>query len=211
MPPCPTRNSNQEDDPSMVDFADNAPGPSTRLRETPVVVTPLEPHPEPHPGTPYDVLPDLAQAFGRLTDSLNNSRKSSIQAWIREPDQFDGSDTCKLQLFLTQCRLNFHNWPNTFSNNNAKVTYVLSFFHRTAHNWFEPTLTSSQHAAWLSDYSVFISKLQNNFGPHDPEEEAEAGLEKLCICWNQQITVKYQISRKSSWTNSRGVPLMLHK
>ena len=59
MPPCPTRNSNQEEDPLMVDFADDVPGPSTRLRETPVVVTPPEPYPKPCPGTPYEVLPNL--------------------------------------------------------------------------------------------------------------------------------------------------------
>ena len=35
---------------------------------------------------------------------------------------------------------------------------------------------------------MFISKLQNNFGPHDPEGEAEASLENLCMCKNRQIT-----------------------
>ena len=50
----------------MVDLADDAPGPSTRLRETLVGSTP----PEPHPGTPYNVLPNLAQAFSRLANSL---------------------------------------------------------------------------------------------------------------------------------------------
>ena len=91
MPPHPTRNSNQEDDTSMVDFTDDAPG----LRETPVV-TPPEPHSKPHLRTPYDILPNLAQAFSRLTDSLNNSRKPSIQTQISELDQFDSSNTCKL-------------------------------------------------------------------------------------------------------------------
>ena len=47
MSPCSTKNS-QEDSPSMEDFADDAPGPSTRLRETLVVVTPPEPCPKPH-------------------------------------------------------------------------------------------------------------------------------------------------------------------
>ena len=66
----------------MVDLADDAPGLSTRLRETLVGSAPLETRPR----TPYDILPSLAQAFGRLTDSLKNSRKPSAQAQIREPD-----------------------------------------------------------------------------------------------------------------------------
>ena len=69
---------------------------------------------------------------------------------------------------------------------------MLLYLHGTVLNWFEPTLTSVQHAAWLSDYSMFISELQNNFGPHDPEGEAEAGLKNLRMCENQQIT-KYLV------------------
>ena len=69
---------------------------------------------------------------------------------------------------------------------------MLSYLHRTVLNWFEPTLTSDQYTAWLSDYSMFISELQNNFGPHDLEGEAEVGLENLQMCENQQIT-KYLV------------------
>ena len=71
---CATRNTNREEDPLMGDLTDNAPDPSTRLRESRVYT------PEPCPETPYDVLPDLAQAFGRLTDSLTNSRKPPAHA-----------------------------------------------------------------------------------------------------------------------------------
>ena len=141
---------------------------------------------------PYNALPDLAKAFSQLADSLNNTRKPSVQARVREPDQFDGLDTRKLQPFLTQCLLNFCDRPDAFSDDSAKVTYVLSFLHRTALDWFEPTLTSSRYAPWLTDYSAFVSKLRNNFGPHDPEGEAEVGLENLQMCDTQEIT-KYLV------------------
>ena len=142
--------------------------------------TPVGPvPPEVTPSTPYDALPNLAKAFGQLADSLNNARKPSVQARVREPDQFDGSDTRKLQPFLTQCLLNFRDRPDAFSDDGAKVTYVLSFLHGTALDWFEPTLTSGHYAPWLTNYSAFISELWNNFGPHNLEGEAEAGLENL--------------------------------
>ena len=60
-----------------------------------------------------------------------------------------------------------------------KVTYMLLYLHGTPLNWFEPTLTSGQHAVWLSNYSIFLSELWNNFSPHDPEGEPETGLENL--------------------------------
>ena len=88
--------------------------------------------------------------------------------------------------------LNFCDCPDTFSNDSTKVTYVLSFLHRTALDWFEPTLTSGRYAPWLTDYSAFVSELQNNFGPHDPEGEVEAGLENLQMHDTQQIT-KYLV------------------
>ena len=161
---------------------------STGLLGNPVGPVP----PEVTPGTPYDALPNLTKAFGQLADSLNNTRKPSVQARVREPDQFDGSDTRKLQPFLTQCLLNFCNRPDAFSNDSAKVTYMLSFLQGTALDWFEPTLTSGRYAPWLTDYSAFVSELQNNFGPHDLEGEAEAVLENLQMCDTQRIT-KYLV------------------
>ena len=174
MPPRPTRNSNQEDD-LIEEVESDSQTTSMGLIGTPVGPVP----PEVTPGTPYDALPDLAKAFGQLADSLNNTRKPSVQARVREPDQFDGSDIHKLQPFLTQCLLNFCNCPNAFSDDSAKVTYVLSFLHGTALDWFKPTLTSGHYAPWLTDYFAFVSELRNNFGPHDLEGEAEAGLKNL--------------------------------
>ena len=187
MLPRPTRNSNREED-LVEEVETDSQSTSTGMLGTPVGPVP----PETTPSMPYDALPDLAKAFSQLADSLNNTRRPSVQARVRELDQFDGSDTRKLQPFLTQYLLNFCDHPDTFSDDSAKVTYVLSFLHGTALDWFEPTLTSGRYAPWLTDYSTFVSKLQNNFGPHDPEGEAEAGLENLRMCDTQRIT-KYLV------------------
>ena len=69
---------------------------------------------------------------------------------------------------------------------------MLSFLHGTALDWFEPMLTSGRYALWLTDYSAFVFELRNNFGPHYPEGEAEAGLENLRMRDTQQIT-KYLV------------------
>ena len=79
-----------------------------------------------------------------------------------------------------------------FRSDSAKVTYVLSFLHGTALDWFKPTLTSGHYAPWLTAYFAFIAKLQNNFVPHDPEGEVEVGLENLQLRDTQWIT-KYLV------------------
>ena len=75
MPPHPTRNSNREED-LAEEVESDSQTTSTGLLGTPVGPVPLEVT----PGTPYDALPDLAKAFGQLADSLNNTRKPSVQA-----------------------------------------------------------------------------------------------------------------------------------
>ena len=80
MPPHATRNSNGED--LVEEVETDSPSTSAGLLGTPVRPIP----PEIAPSTPYNALPNLAKAFGQLADSLNNTRKPSVQAQVREPD-----------------------------------------------------------------------------------------------------------------------------
>ena len=121
---------------------------------------------------------------------LMHSSLFSARTKVHEPDVFDGSDTRKLQPFLVQCTLNFHNHPDAFTSDSDKVTFTLSYLKGTTLDWFEPSLTSSKSPPWLDDYSDFVRELKNNFGPHYPEGEAEADLENLKMRDNQRI-VKY--------------------
>jgi len=57
---------------------------------------------------------------------------------------------------------------------------------------FEPSLLSNLAPDWLDDYNKFISELQSNFGPHDPEGEAKAEIKNLQMCDNQRVT-KYLV------------------
>ena len=75
MPPCPTQHSNWEDD-LVKEVESDSQTTSTGLLGTPVGPVP----PEVTPGTPYNALPNLTKAFGQLANSLNNTRKLSVQA-----------------------------------------------------------------------------------------------------------------------------------
>ena len=117
--------------------------------------------------------------------------------------------TTQLCLFMAEARAVQHNnlhRPNAFTDDSAKITYTLSYLKGTALDWFEPSLTSRDNVSWLSNYSKFVSKLRSHFGPFDPEGEAEAKLENLCMCNNQRITkylVKFnRLAARVQWGNA---------
>ena len=94
-----------------------------------------EPSVEPH-------IPDLASALSKLADYISGPKTSGGWTKVREPDTFDGSDARKLQPIIVQCTLNFHDRPDAFSSDSAKVNFALSYLKGTALDEFEPGLTS---------------------------------------------------------------------
>jgi hypothetical protein len=104
---------------------------------------PADPHDQPDPegSPPLESIPketpppldsELAWALTLLANFIGAPKVSKVWTKVHEPDPFDGSDTCKLQPFLVQCQLNFHDRPDTFASDEAKVTFVLSYLKGTA-------------------------------------------------------------------------------
>ena len=91
--------------------------------------------------------------------------------------------------------------PDTFTDDSAKVIYALPYLKGTA-----LALTSRINVPWFSDYSKFVSKLRIHFGQFNPEGEAKAQLENLCMCDNQRITkypVKFnRVATRVQWGNT---------
>src|SRR6266571_2123169 len=109
---------------------------------------------------------------------------------FRKPDQFDGSDTCKLHTFFVQCELNFQDCPCTFATDTMKVVFALSYLKGAALDWFEPDLLcrpQARRSLWMDNYSEFVFELECNFGPHDPVGDAEHLLASLSMKDGQQI------------------------
>jgi hypothetical protein len=78
-----------------------------------------------HDDDDHDLRGDLANAIAALANSV--ARPRTQHSKVQEPDQFDGSDSRKLQSFLVQCQLNFNDRVTAFASDKAKVNYVLSF------------------------------------------------------------------------------------
>ena len=59
--------------------------------------------------------------------------------------------------------------------------------------WFKPDIlsySSEPHPLWMTSYSVFVTELHENFGPHDLVSDAE---HELCLLFmtSEQRIIKY--------------------
>src|SRR6266481_6808258 len=93
------------------------------------------------PAPSMDNIANLAAAITLLAQNLTSPAASTIhQVKIWELDPFDGMDPHQLHTFLLQCSLNFKEHTDTFSTDEEKVTYALSFLTGSTMDCFEPYL-----------------------------------------------------------------------
>jgi hypothetical protein len=153
-----------------------------------------------------DAVPSLAEAITLMTKELKgrDPKKSKIKA--KEPDTFDGSDPKKLNNFILLCSLYFRS-DSTYIDDEAKVTFALSYLRGTALEYFEPALLVPDGTPdWLDDWPVFTQTLRTQFGPLDPTADAEDSLDNLKMRDNHRI-LKYNVdfnrlAIQTGWTNS---------
>lgn len=165
--------------------------------------------PPEHPSEPIsEPNNDLASAIALLARTLAlNSRPSPPPAPssanernnVRDPDQFDGSDVTKLRSFFAQLEMVFKARPQTFSTEEKKVMYAMSYLRGTVLQYFEPYLLEPDTdfpPTFLTDYPAFQEELRLNFGPYNAIGAAEHELENLRMLDNHRIA-KYitQFSR----------------
>ena len=100
-------------------------------------------------------------------------------------------------------QLNFWDCKDLFHNEETKVNYTLSYLKGIALDCFEPTLLDLHNPVWLSNFGLFIIELKNNFRTFNPEGEAEAELEALCMHENHQgmkYFIKFeQLAARVQW------------
>ena len=119
---------------------------------------------------------------------------------VRDPDQYDGSDTMKLRPFLVQLELVFKARPRTFALETKKVTYAISYLKGTALQWFEPYLLESQilnPLNFMLDFKAFKTELRTNFGPYNAVGTAENDLENLRI--SKYVTQFTRLATQVPW------------
>jgi hypothetical protein len=165
---------------------------------------------------PTDMLAQLASAIQSLARSSRRPTSDSTpHTKVREPNQFDGTNPRKLQVFLVQLELNFQDRAKAFHSDCAKVTFVQSYLKGMALEWFEPDLLLLDDLAlrplWINNFKEFVLELQTNFGPHDPVRDVEHDLDHLSMKDGQRIT-KYvmEFNRIASQIQGYGEGALRH-
>ena len=217
---------------SPVEPRDSHPGTPENQDRNPPDGGDNDPDPEGGPGDddpedPEDIPADNAglafvEAISRLSTSIKGlQRPSQGKVKVRDPDTFDGSDPKKLREFLFSCNLHFRDRPSSFSSDEKKILFILSYLKGAAISWFEPGLMDIHNSApWMWDYGNFINELESNFGPHDLVGDAEKAISLLSMKDNQRI-YKYNVefwklASRVDWNDAalreryfRGLPLRL--
>jgi hypothetical protein len=106
-----------------------------------------------------DTAPNLAEAITLMTKELKRhepAAPSSSVANAKKPDTFDGFDPKKLSNFILLCNLFFRS-NSTYSEDEAKVTFALSYLRGLTLDYFKPVFSNSNVTPdWLEDWSAFI-------------------------------------------------------
>ena len=142
---------------------------------------------------------NLAEAINLMTEELKCCDNKNGKAKAKEPDTFNGSDPYKLTSSLLLCNLYFHN-NSSYADDNAKVTFALTYLCGMALNFFEPALSR------LDNWSAFVHILHTQFGPIDLTADAENSIDTLKMRDNQRI-LKYNIdfnrlAIQTGWSNN---------
>jgi hypothetical protein len=132
----------------------------------------------------------LLMELERLVENTGGNRPTTSKAKLWDPDPFDGKDPKKLRGFLLRCKLNFQAKPESFPDEAAKVTYVLSFLKDPALNYFELFLVDDpvNEPAWLTNFKYFTKELYIYCGPYNQQAEAKIELEQLVMKDNHKAT-----------------------
>ena len=92
----------------------------------------------------------------------------TARIWLKVPDTFDGSNPEKLNAFMTTVHINFQTSPDDFVTEVAKISYIMSFLHGSAIDWFAPDILNHDPAhppIWMTSSLALIQQLYLHFGP----------------------------------------------
>ena len=127
-----------------------------------------------------------------MTEELKYHDDKSGKAKAKDLDTFDGSNPHKLNSFLPFCNLYFCN-NSSYADDDAKVTFVLTYLHGMALDFFKPSLSGlNDTPEWLDNWSAFVDTLHSQLGPIDPTADAEDSIDNSKMQDNQHI-FKYNI------------------
>jgi len=126
----------------------------------------------PHSNTFGLDLQAILLALARQPDPQPKKRNKGV----KEPDLFSGGSPNKLWAFIFQCQIYFRACEGEFQEDTEKIFFAISYLRGMALDYFEPFINETkayQSFDFLEEWSAFVQKLSNLFGPYLPEDDDE--------------------------------------
>ena len=127
----------------------------------------------------------LATMTAQMTALANNTPHNAESSFrtkepkINPPKAFTGK-TEDAKQFTAQCDLVFRTSPKSYTTDENKICYAISFLQGDAFHWVEPHLDPDQKEPnWLTTWAQFKARLLQDFGYHDQADASRRALQKL--------------------------------
>ena len=102
---------------------------------------------------------NIAQSLQTSADNMNRPCMPTARIRLKDPDTFDRSNPEKLDAFMTTVHINFQASPDDFVTEVAKISYIMSFLHGSATDWFTPDILSHDPAhppIWMTSSLALV-------------------------------------------------------
>ena len=156
--------------------------PSFPILEAEPQAEPVEPTIEELPTSLANIalMQRLGETFSKALREQGHPPKEG-KVSVNKPDEFTGEDPSVLKNFIAQCEMVFRSRPSLYESDSSRITFVASYFRKTAQEWWQPYLLNPPNPppSYLIDYLDFVDELYAQFGEVDPEAEAEEKLDNL--------------------------------
>ena len=153
----------------------------------------------------------LAESLALLSSelcALSTAPKSKRAARPQVPDVFDGACPAQLDTFIFQSSLYLAACADDFSDDESRVSFLVSYLTDTPLDWFQTELNDAvSHGGtfppWFSSLPKFFAELRRIFGPRNAVDDAMTVLESLEYSDTQQAlgyTLEFNShSRRTGW------------
>jgi hypothetical protein len=130
----------------------------------------------------------LAKSMGdAVTRAINATRPTAPTdptkyPRAKDPSMFSGKRRRYLRTWIGENEICFRTAPNLYRSDISKVMYAGSFLEGDAKTWFTDYFhDASRVPAFMSDWSLFVNELQQNFGLEDELGAAEEDMRLLTM------------------------------
>lgn len=116
--------------------------------------------------------------------------KAEYKTPLTKPPTFNGKSKKGFATFISQCKYYIEGTTAQFSNDAAKISFVISLLRENAYNALEPYIDQTPKPTFLQEWALFLSKLQTLLG--DPDRE---------FTFTQQLSILRQTDSVAAYSS----------